>query len=337
MIQNQTVKIGKSQMPLKCGVVGFGYLGQFHAEKYAQLPNVNLVAICDTDAERLVEAKQRFDVATFSDHQQLLHQVDAVSIVVPTAQHYAIAKDFLMRGIHVLLEKPMTRRVAEADALIHIAQQEKVHLQIGHLERFNPTIQLLMNQQTQRPYHISCQRLAPFNTRGSDVNVILDLMIHDLDLILQLIQYPIENIKVNGNALITKHIDIAHAWINFEKGYSAHLYANRASEQTKRQLRFYYENKYMVADLKHKTLQQYKTQGNNPQLMCTPLPVAPADALYQQLSAFIKAITYQQPVTVNGQAGRRALAIALQLTDMIQNKMATCQFSDDSVSFSTFD
>lgn len=313
---------------LRVGVVGFGYLGQFHAEKYNQLESANLVTVCDTDHARLMEAQQRFHVPTTSDYRQLFGQVDAVSIVVPTSQHYAIAKAFLTNGIHVLLEKPMTTTVAEADELISIAQKNQVHLQIGHLERFNPTIKLLTDQQSLPPYHITCQRLSSFNIRGADVNVVLDLMIHDLDLVLQFIKQPIVNIEVNGSALITDHIDIANAWLTFQNGGSAHLYVNRVSEQAKRQLRFYYDRHYMVADLRNKTLRKCHTDdtcSQSSQLVSTQLPVPNEDALYQQLAAFIQAIAHQQPVTVNGQDGRQALAIALKITDMIRQKAITCQ------------
>ncbi len=324
MTDNQPKQSNKTCL-LRVAVVGFGYLGRFHAEKYKQLPNVKLTAICDTDHACLMEAQQRFHVLALSDYRELFGQVDAVNIVVPTSQHYEIAKDFLIHGIHVLLEKPMTTTVAQADSLINIAQHNKVHLQIGHLERFNPTMQLLTRQQTQAPYHITCQRLSPFNTRGTDVNVILDLMIHDLDLILQFIHDPITRIQVNGSSLITDHIDMANVWLTFEHGHTAHLYANRVSEQTKRQLRFYYDQHYMIADLRNKTLQKYHTNtsyNTSPQLVNTQLPVAPEDALYQQLAAFIQAITQKKPVAVSGQEGRQALAISLQITDLIQQKIA---------------
>jgi predicted dehydrogenase len=224
--------------PIRTAVIGVGYLGKFHAQKYAQLPNSHLVAVCDHNAETAAQIAADLGTQAVSDFDQLRDEVEAVSIVVPTQKHYAIAKEFLAAGKHVLLEKPMTTTVAEARELVELAEANSVVLQIGHLERFNPAVLALENIMHQ-PMFIESHRVAPFNPRGADVNVILDLMIHDIDIILDMVDSPVTNIRAKGVAVLSKDIDIANARLEFESGCVANVTASRAGMKSERKMRLF--------------------------------------------------------------------------------------------------
>jgi len=225
---NPSLSLSKTTTPLRTGVIGVGYLGKFHVEKYAKLPHSKLTAVCDINQASCEKAANEYQCKAITDYHDLVGLVDAVSIAVPTDLHYPIAKTCLENGIHVLLEKPMASTVAQADELIRIAKENHCVLQIGHLERFNSTLQALENV-LDNPQFIESFRLAPFRLRGSDINVILDLMIHDIDIIQYIVKSPIAKIDANGASVLSKHTDIANARITFESGCVANVTASRVS------------------------------------------------------------------------------------------------------------
>ena len=238
---------------IKTAVIGVGYLGKFHAKKYSFLPNSELVAVCDVNREQCEEIAASHGVLAVNNYQDLIGQVEAVTIAVPTVLHHTVAKFFLEHKIHVLLEKPIASTVAEADELIRIAKQQDVVFQIGHLERFNCALQALKHVLKQ-PRFIESYRLAPFRPRGTDVNVVLDLMIHDIDIIQDMVNSPIKSITANGATVLSNHTDIANARIQFENGCVANVTASRVSAIVERKLRIFQHDAYIALDLHNKKI-----------------------------------------------------------------------------------
>lgn len=307
---------------LRCAVIGVGHLGQYHAEKYTKLPGIELVAVCDTDKTRCDEIAAKLNTRAVYDHTDLLGQVDAVSIVVPTVYHHAVAKDFLSHGVHVLLEKPITKTLAEADDLIQTAKQHKVVFQIGHLERFNSAL-LALRSHLKQPRFIESHRLAPFKPRCTDVNVILDLMIHDIDIIQTVVQSPIKHLTATGAAVLSPTSDIANARIEFDSGCIANVTASRISFKMERKMRIFQSNLYASVDFQE---QQYKIYRKGDGEMFPGIPniiedasnFTPNDAIQLETMAFLDAIRENKSPVVTGEDGFMALKTALAITDMIR-------------------
>ena len=319
---------------IKCAVVGVGYLGRFHAEKYANLPNSKLVGICDIDAKRGNEISHKYDVVLTTDFRDLIGKVDAVSIVTPTQSHYKIAKVFLENGIHVLLEKPITNTVAEAEDLIAIAKKNKLVLQIGHLERFNTVVNAL-EKYIDNPRFIECIRLAPFKLRSIDVNVVLDLMIHDIDLIQYIVGSPIKKIHANGACVLSDQIDIANARIQFENHCVANVTASRVSLKQERRLRVFQPETYISLDLQHKQLAIHRKGTNEmfpgiPDIIREEQAFEQGDALRDEIIAFLNSIAMKKPPVVSGVDGKMALATAIEITDIVKKQMKLFKSLDKS-------
>ncbi|MGE3920097.1 MAG: Gfo/Idh/MocA family protein [Gammaproteobacteria bacterium] len=313
--------------PIKCAVIGVGHLGKYHAEKYAASKESELVAVCDTNYTRTQEIANHHHVAAFSDYHALLGLVTAVSIVTPTTSHHTIAKFFLSQGVHVFVEKPMTMTVEEADELINISEKNNLVLQVGHIERFNPAI-VACKPLIQNPTYIETQRLSPFNPRCLEVNVVLDLMIHDIDLIKHIVPAKITEIHATGASIITNDIDIANARIQFDNGCIANLNASRVSHVTERNIKIYHQKSYIFADLKDRTLLTF--QKNNHEMhdvLNTTHPVENYDALHDELTAFLHAIKTQTKPLISGVDGRTNLSIALAITHHIEKKIKLAEFA----------
>lgn len=305
---------------IKCAVIGVGYLGKFHAEKYHNLPNADLVAVCDFDAQRAQEVATAYNTRAYTDYQQLIADTkpDAVSIVVPTSLHHEVSKIFLQNNIHVLLEKPITTTIEEAEELINIAQNNNLVLQVGHLERFNPVL-LTIQKQLNQPMIVESVRLAPFKLRGTDVSVILDLMIHDIDIVQHIVQSPIKSIQASGAPVLSEHIDIANARIEFNNGCVANFTASRISTKAKRKLRVFQHDTYFSGDLDSKTLTVSRKGSSNvmpstPELIKEELTLEKNDAIMEEIKAFLDSIINKTPPLVSGEDGKKALATALQIT-----------------------
>ncbi len=306
---------------LRCAVIGTGYLGAFHAEKYTTLDNCDLVAVVDTNEDTAKKVADKNGVKALTDYTSLLGNIDAVSIVVPTSYHYQVSLDFLKSGTHVLVEKPITVTVEEADELIAVAKEMNVILQVGHLERFNPAIIGLDKEE--KPLFIEAHRISPFNPRANDVSVVLDLMIHDIDIILALINSEIERIDASGTAVLTKGIDIANARLTFKNGCVANVTASRISMKMERKMRMFRPSSYISVDFQNRILTKYK-MGNKemypgiPEIVNEELVFENGDALMEEIKHFVDCIHTATNPLVSGEAGRRALQTAIEITNLLK-------------------
>ena len=296
---------------LDVAVIGAGYLGKFHAEKYASLENCNLLGIVDIDEQIAQSVANCFNhTQAYTDYFSIIDSIDAASIVTSTPTHYEIAKEFLLRGKHVLLEKPMTTTALQAKELIELAKQNNCILQIGHIERFNPTV-LAMDSHLQQPKFIESHRLSPFRERGTDVNVVLDLMIHDIDIILSIVNADIDSIQASGMCILSKDIDIANARITFTNQCVANVTASRVSDKTERKLRLFQDNAYFSADLGNQKLKMHTRK--NQSIESQHFEFEQQDALRTEIIHFVKCIhTHCNPL-VGGIDGLRALQAADQI------------------------
>jgi len=309
---------------LRIGVVGVGYLGKFHAEKYAHMKDVNLVGVVDVIADRAEEVAARFGVEAFTDHKDLLGKVDAVSVVVPTPLHFLIGRFFLENNVDVLIEKPVTETLEEADTLVEIADAGNLILQVGHLERFNPAIAALRKVVAQ-PLFIESHRLSFYNPRGTEVDVVLDLMIHDIDIILSLVEADIKHLHAVGVPVVTSKVDIANVRLVFENGCVANVTASRISMKNVRKIRIFQKNAYVAVDYAGRNITVIRKDG-----IGTGLPVPgmsmdrstfeTADALENELKAFVKSVRHRQPPLVSGKEGRNALRVAREILDQIETE-----------------
>ena len=312
---------------LRAAVIGVGYLGRFHAQKYAALGGaefgVELVGVVDAHAETAQRVAKELGVAAFSDYRELLGAqpaVDLVSVASTTETHHAVARDCLAAGVHVLAEKPITVTVAQADELIALADANKLILQVGHLERFNPAW-LAVKDKIRRPVFIEAHRMAPFKARGIDVSVVLDLMIHDLDLILPLVGSPVADLRASGVSVLTDGIDIANARLEFGNGCVANLTASRTSTASLRRLRVFQHHEYISIDFGDRRIgisrkREALNEGEAP-IDTETFQQPPGDALMTEVQAFVDAVRHGTQPVVSGREGRDALAMALEIDRMI--------------------
>lgn len=304
---------------LRAAVIGVGHLGRFHAQKYAALEEIELVAVVDNHAEQAQKVADEVGCQALTDYQELIGKVDLVSVVVPTPYHYKVAGELLDAGIHTLVEKPITTTVDEGRDLVARAKKAGVVLQVGHLERFNPVISELKARADQ-PMFIESHRLASFKPRGSDVSVILDLMIHDIDLIQNLIQQPVQRIDASGGSVVSDHIDIANARIQFANGCVANVTASRISLKAERRMRLFQHNTYLAADMGNRVLHVYHkhesasdTFAGIPGVAYDRLEFPEADALMVEIQAFADSVRNGTPPVVSGEDGVQALEIAIEV------------------------
>ncbi len=303
---------------LRAAVIGVGYLGRFHAQKYAALPDVELVGVVDPDPGRAAAVAGELGTTAFASHAELAGKVDLVSIASTTESHYRIARDCLSAGQHVLVEKPITVTVAEADELIALADAGQRLLQVGHLERYNPAW-LAVRDRIATPLFVEAHRMAPFKPRGTDVSVVLDLMIHDLDLILPLVKSPIADLRASGVAVLTEGVDIANARIEFANGCVANITASRASTASLRRMRIFQHHEYLSVDFGERKIGLAKKrdaliEGEAP-IDSESRVEPPGDALLSEIQAFVASVRGKAVPggTCTGRDGREALAVALEI------------------------
>ncbi|MBT3094634.1 MAG: Gfo/Idh/MocA family oxidoreductase [Candidatus Thiodiazotropha endolucinida] len=306
---------------IRTAVIGVGYLGRYHAQKYAALDDSELVAVVDIDPDTATNVAKECDTEALTDYHELLDRVDAVSVVVPTQLHHQVATEFLDSGIHVLLEKPITVTVAEADALIEIARRKQRVLQVGHLERFNSAV-LALEGVLKDPQFIESHRLAPFTLRGADVNVVLDLMIHDIDIIQNLVGSPIASIDAKGGAVLTQEYDIANARIKFENGCVANVTASRVSLKPQRKMRIFQPDAYISIDFQDKILSIHRKGEKEifpgiPEIISEESVFANSDAIMAEIRAFLDAIRNNSIPPVTGEDGREALKTAIDISEQL--------------------
>jgi predicted dehydrogenase len=308
---------------LRCAVVGAGYLGKFHAQKYASLPDCELIAVVDVDEAVANTIANTYAAQAYTDYKQVIDKVDAVSIVVPTSYHHAVAKDFLAAGVHTLVEKPITTTIAEADELITIAKAKGLVLQVGHLERFNPAV--LGLDKEEKPLFIESHRLSPFNPRANDVSVVLDLMIHDIDIILALVDDELERLDASGTAVLTQGTDIANARLSFVNGCVANVTASRISLKSERKMRLFRPSSYVTVDFQNRILTKHKTGTKEmfpgiPEIVTEESVFESGDALLEEIKHFVNCIQTGDNPLVSGEAGRRALETAIRITELLGEK-----------------
>ena len=306
---------------MRTAVIGAGYLGRFHAQKYASLPGSTLVGVADPSSQAREAVAAALGVRPFADYRELLGAVDAVSIVTPTPLHYETAKAFLEAGAHVLVEKPMTATIAEAESLIDLARSTGRVLQVGHLERFNAAVQAVQPA-LKVPRFIESARLAPFKQRGTDVNVVLDLMIHDIDLILSIVRSPVVSVDAIGSSVFSGEIDIANARLRFANGCVANATASRVSLKTERKVRLFQDDAYVSIDLQQKILTIIrKATGvgadGMPQVAIEENNFEQGDALKDEICAFLHAAATGGTAQVTGEDGLLALRTALTITAQV--------------------
>ncbi|MDP7561487.1 MAG: Gfo/Idh/MocA family oxidoreductase [Methylococcales bacterium] len=306
---------------IKSAVIGAGYLGKFHAEKYASLPDSELIAVVDVNQQAAEEIAQKHQTKALTDYRQLLGQVDAVSIVVPTTLHHQVALDFINHGTHVLVEKPITVTVEEADELIAAAKANNVLLQVGHLERFNPAV-MGLDHLPDKPLFIESHRLSPFNPRANDVSVVLDLMIHDIDIILALVDSEIERLDASGTPVLTKGTDIANARIVFKNGCVANVTASRVSMKMERKMRMFRPSCYVSVDFQNRVLTQHQIGDKEmfpgiPDIKTNKSTFENGDALLEEIKSFLQCIKMGEAPLVSGESGKRALQVAIQISQLI--------------------
>jgi predicted dehydrogenase len=303
---------------LKVAVIGAGHMGRYHAEKFAALRGVQLVAVVDADAARAAALAGKLDCVSLPSHEEIFGKADAAVIAVPTDRHHALARDCLEHGLHLLIEKPMATTLAEADELIKVAQTKSLVLQVGHVERYNKAFRALAARM-ERPLYVEAERLAAFKQRGAEVDVVLDLMIHDLDLACALARAEPSSVSACGFRVLTPDIDAANARIEFANGFVANLSASRVSQSAVRKLRVFQHDLYASADLQAGKL-RYVGQSKGA-IEQSEESHPGGDALAAQAAAFASAVGKKAKPEVDGHEGRRALALALEVGRLVDERL----------------
>jgi predicted dehydrogenase len=271
--------------------------------------------VCDCNLARALEIGKKFNTASFADYEELFDKVDAVSIAVPTSLHYNVAKDFLKHDIHVLVEKPVTKTLSEADELIDIAKDRKLIMQVGHIERFNSAV-LSIEPYLKKPKFIECQRLGPFHKRVQDVGVVLDLMIHDIDIVLGLMKQDVVNIEAVGLSTMSDHEDVANVRLTFEDGTIADITASRVTNGVVRKMRIFQEDSYLSLDYVTQDAEVFKKTDDK--ISRTKIRIRKKEPLKKELKSFVECVRTGRRPVVSGVEGRRALQVALEIVEKIK-------------------
>ncbi|MFM1971382.1 MAG: hypothetical protein RL185_64 [Bacteroidota bacterium] len=316
---------------LKVGVFGVGHLGKFHLNNWKQIPTVELVGFFDPNNEQAAEVEKTYGIKRFMDEAELIAAVDAIDVVTPTHLHFAVCEMAIKMGKHVFVEKPMANTIEEGKAIMHMVKEANVKLQVGHVERFNPAFTALKNE-TLKPLFIEVHRLAQFNPRGTEVSVILDLMIHDIDIILSIVKSDVKNISASGVAVLTDTPDIANVRIEFNNGCVANLTSSRISMKKMRKIRLFQKDAYIGIDFLEKNTEIIKLkqpdesdafsfdiethQGTKTISISNPV-VEEGNAILSELISFVESIEKDQPTVVNEIDGYLAMEVAHQILDKI--------------------
>ena len=302
-------------MTVRIGVIGVGYLGQHHERIYSELENVELTAVVDIDKKKADAFAEKYGCKAYYDYKHILNEVDAVSIVTPTTTHYSIALDCIKAGKDILIEKPITMNVKEAEKLINEAEKRDCIIQVGHLERYNPAV-LAVSEMIKKPLFIESERLSPFLGRGTDVDVTLDLMIHDIDIILSLISSPVKDIRAVGAKVLTDKIDVAKAWLAFENGCIALATVSRLSPEKLRRLKVFQKDSYISIDYQSSEIKRhFRTKEGISFAVTKPENKEP---LKEELKDFINCVKERRRPTVSAVEGKNALKIVLEISKIIK-------------------
>jgi len=301
---------------IEVGVIGTGYLGQHHARIYSEIPDAQLVAVVDIDEEKAKNLADKYNCKAYSDYRKVISKVDAVSIVTPTTLHHKIALDCLKAGKDILVEKPITATVSEAEDLINEAEKRDCILQVGHIERYNPAV-IAVSGMIKNPRFLEAERLSPFLGRGIDVDITLDLMIHDIDIILSFVSSPIKDIKARGASLLTDNIDVAKVWFEFENGCAALTTASRLSPEKQRRLKIFQKESYISVDYQTCEVRSYFKRAG--EITFDVIQPEKKEPLKEELIDFIRNIKERKRPLVSGVEGRDALKVALDITEKIRS------------------
>jgi predicted dehydrogenase len=312
MTKIKEVKMSK----LKVAVIGVGALGSIHAKIYSSFKNVELTAICDINTKRLSHVSNELHVEGFRDYSRLIGKIDAASIAVPTKAHYSISRNLLNAGIHLLIEKPITETVREADELLRLAKSKNLTLAVGHVERFNAAIKAILDIKGDIKF-VECHRLGPFSPRVKDVGVVLDLMIHDIDILLWLIRSPIKKIEAVGVNVLTKHEDIANARIVFENGAVCNITASRVTANAVRKIRIFQPNAYISLDYIKQDAIIYKKRFGK--ILARQIDIKKEKPLQKEIASFLECINSGKKPLAAGREGRQALNVALEILKKIKS------------------
>ena len=309
---------------LRVGVVGVGYLGKFHARIYAAMPDVELVGVVDANPATAAAIAAEYKTRAFGQASDLLGKVDAVSVVVPTIYHLQVARPFLEGGVHMLMEKPLAATYEDAKAIVELAERNKVIFQVGHLERYNAGFVALV-ESVKEPRFIEAHRLGTFVERATDVDVVTDLMIHDIDIVMSLVNSPIREISAIGVPVLTEHADIANARIEFENGAVANVTASRVSNKKQRRIRVFGRHSYHALDFGDSQVEVAHAVpnpgGGRPEITAERLNVQPQQPLDAELADFIDCVRNKRNPLVDGRTGLEALRVAL----LVKEKITSCQ------------
>ena len=303
--------VGGGVGKLLVGVIGVGYLGQHHARLYSSIKDVDLVGVCDVSGPQGKEIAERYNTTYYKERGRLLENVDAVSIAVPTPLHFEVAKDVLLRSKHLLLEKPISETLSQAEKLIKIAKGKDIVFQIGHIERFNPAI-IASLPLIRNPLFIESHRLSPFNKRGVEIPVIYDLMVHDIDIVISSVRSKIKRIEAVGVPVLSKEFDIANARIEFENGTIANLTTSRVSKEKMRKIRFFQTDSYISINYLDHSVEYYKRVFKNgkPYIERDELAVPIGEPLKLEIESFLSSIRNRTPPKVSADEAREALSVA---------------------------
>lgn len=317
--ENQSLFEHHEMSKLRAAVVGVGYLGKYHAEKYQQIPEAELVAVCDVNAAVCSEIGQKLNVRAITDYRALIGLVDIVSIVVPTEFHYKIGEFFLEHGVHVLLEKPIATSVEQAEALTQLAAKKHRVLQIGHIEQFNSAF-VSARPFIKTPQLIEIRRISPFKPRCLDVDVVLDLMIHDIDLVYSIVNSALRHIAASGMKVISPTLDVASVRLEFVNGCVANLVASRISAMTSRTWQVFQREGEVAIDLNEKQINVQQKNTGAMVMEKQSFAGEKSDALKDEIAAFINCVINGKAPLVDGKSAARALQTALTITEIIAGK-----------------
>ena len=311
---------------IKVAVIGVGYLGEHHARIYSSMNDVVLVGVVDANKSRADEIAAKYSTKAYYDYRELPGDVQAVSIAVPTVLHHSVSLDCIKHNIDVLIEKPVTTAVDEADSLIKEARERSVLLQVGHIERFNSAYKNLLNY-VGRPGFIETHRLGPYVGRGIDVDVILDLMIHDIDIILSIVKSDVVDVRASGVPVLTNNIDLANARLEFSNGCVANLTASRVSRERVRKIRIFQANTYITVDYAQQSMGIYRRiiENNIPKITGEDTKLEKEEPLLSELASFINAVRNRSTPAVTGEDGREALRIAISIREDAEKRLSSIQ------------
>ena len=302
------------QKAIKVAVIGAGKLGMRHAEVYSKMSGIELVGVCDIHENKANESARHCRSKAYTDHRLLLDKVDAASIVVPSHKHHMISKDFLERGVHLLIEKPITTDLREADELLALAEKHRCLIQVGHIERFNSAVRTIKGI-IKNPRFIECHRLGPYDSRVADVGVTLDLMIHDIDIVMDLVKSEVKHIDAVGACIVSKTEDISNARLRFANHAVCNLTASRVTPDIQRRIRIFQDNAYISLDYVTQEAQIYTKEDGR--IHHKKIDITKTDSLKEELTDFIECVRTQKTPLVSGLEGREALAVALEISKQI--------------------